>query len=65
MKDNKVWEVDDPWFDGIYDLFGNRLYRFKPPLFEICKNPMIPLTQVKERRFDFIQRSYNLCRTNL
>ena len=30
------------------------------PLFEIASNPVIPLTQVKERRFDLIERAQDL-----
>lgn len=30
------------------------------PLFEIASNPEIPLTQIKERRFDLIERSLDL-----
>src|SRR5271157_5991429 len=30
------------------------------PLFEIASNPEIPLTQIKERRFDLIERSQDL-----
>jgi len=32
------------------------------PLFEIASNPSIPLTQIKERRFDLIERSQDLGR---
>jgi hypothetical protein len=32
------------------------------PLFEIASNPEIPLTQIKERRFDLIERSQDLAR---
>lgn len=32
------------------------------PLFEIASNPEIPLTQIKERRFDLIERSQDLGR---
>jgi hypothetical protein len=32
------------------------------PLFEISSNPEIPLTQIKERRFDLIERSQDLAR---
>ena len=32
------------------------------PLFEIASNPEIPLTQVKERRFDLIERAQDLAR---
>ena len=30
------------------------------PLFELASNPQIPLTQIKERRFDLIERSQDL-----
>ena len=32
------------------------------PLFEIASNPEIPLTQIKERRFDLIERAQDLSR---
>lgn len=32
------------------------------PLFEIATNPEIPLTQIKERRFDLIERSQDLAK---
>jgi len=32
------------------------------PLFEIASNPEIPLTQIKERRFDLIERAQDLAR---
>ena len=32
------------------------------PLFEIASNPEIPLTQIKERRYDLIERSQDLAR---
>lgn len=35
------------------------------PLFEIASNPEIPLTQVKERRFDLIQRAQDLARSQI
>jgi hypothetical protein len=35
------------------------------PLFEIASNPEIPLTQVKERRFDLIERSQDLARAEI
>jgi hypothetical protein len=35
------------------------------PLFEIASNPEIPLTQIKERRFDLIERSQNLARAQI
>jgi len=35
------------------------------PLFEIASNPEIPLTQIKERRFDLIERSQDLARAQV
>lgn len=35
------------------------------PLFEIASNPTIPLTQVKERRFDLIERSQDLAKSQI
>lgn len=35
------------------------------PLFEIASNPEIPLTQVKERRFDLIERAQDLARAQI
>ena len=35
------------------------------PLFEISSNPEIPLTQVKERRFDLIERAQDLARAEI
>jgi len=35
------------------------------PLFEVASNPVIPLTQVKERRFDLIERSQDLARAEI
>jgi len=35
------------------------------PLFEIASNPEIPLTQVKERRFDLIERSQDLAKVEI
>ena len=35
------------------------------PLFEISSNPEIPLTQIKERRFDLIERSQDLARAQI
>ena len=35
------------------------------PLFEIASNPEIPLTQIKERRFDVIERSQELGRAQI
>jgi len=39
--------------------------RVQIPLFEISSNPEIPLTQVKERRFDLIERSQDLARAEI
>jgi hypothetical protein len=35
------------------------------PLFEIASNPEIPLTQIKERRFDLIDRAQDLARAQI
>jgi len=35
------------------------------PLFEIASNPEIPLTQIKDRRFDLIERSQDLARAQV
>jgi len=35
------------------------------PLFEIAANPEIPLTQIKERRFDLIERAQDLARAQI
>lgn len=35
------------------------------PLFEISSNPEIPLTQIKERRFDLIERSQDLAKAEI
>jgi hypothetical protein len=35
------------------------------PLFELASNPEIPLTQIKERRFDLIERSQELARAQI
>lgn len=35
------------------------------PLFEIASNPEIPLTQIKERRYDLIERSQDLGRAEI
>ncbi|MBD3261453.1 MAG: hypothetical protein GF334_07195 [Candidatus Altiarchaeales archaeon] len=35
------------------------------PLFEIASNPEIPLTQVKERRFDLIERAQDLAKAQI
>jgi hypothetical protein len=35
------------------------------PLFEIASNPEIPLTQIKERRFDLIERAQDLAKAQI
>jgi len=35
------------------------------PLFEIASNPEIPLTQIKERRFDLIERAQDLAKVEI
>jgi hypothetical protein len=35
------------------------------PLFEIASNPEIPLTQIKERRFDLVERSQDLAKAQI
>lgn len=35
------------------------------PLFEIASNPEIPLTQIKERRFDMVERAQDLARAQI
>lgn len=35
------------------------------PLFEIASQPTIPLTQIKERRFDLIERSQDLAKSQI
>lgn len=35
------------------------------PLFEIASNPEIPLTQIKERRFDLIERAQDLAKSEV
>lgn len=35
------------------------------PLFEIASNPEIPLTQIKERRFDLIERAQDLAKSEI
>ena len=35
------------------------------PLFEIASNPEIPVTQIKERRFDLIERAQDLARAEI
>jgi hypothetical protein len=39
--------------------------RVQFPLFEIASNPEIPLTQVKERRFDLIERAQELAKAQI
>ena len=39
--------------------------RVTVPTFEIVSNPMIPITQIKERRFDFVARSLNLAKAEV
>lgn len=39
--------------------------RVQFPLFEIASNPIIPLTQVKERRFDLIERAQDLAKAQV
>jgi hypothetical protein len=39
--------------------------RVQFPLFEIASNPEIPLTQVKERRFDLIERAQDLAKAQI
>jgi hypothetical protein len=39
--------------------------RVQFPLFEIASNPEIPLTQIKERRFDLIERSQTLAKAEI
>jgi hypothetical protein len=36
--------------------------RVMVPTFEIASNPMIPITQIKERRFDIVARALNLAK---
>ena len=35
------------------------------PLFEIASNPEIPLTQIRERRYDLIERAQNLAKSQI
>lgn len=35
------------------------------PLFEIASNPTIPLTQIKERRFDMVERAQDLAKAEI
>jgi len=39
--------------------------RVTVPTFEIVSNPMIPITQIKERRFDLVARSLNLAKAEI
>lgn len=39
--------------------------RVTVPTFEIASNPMIPITQIKERRFDLVARSLNLAKAEV
>jgi hypothetical protein len=39
--------------------------RVTVPTFEIAANPMIPITQIKERRFDLVARSLNLAKAEV
>lgn len=39
--------------------------RVTVPTFEIVANPMIPITQIKERRFDLVARSLNLSKAEV
>jgi hypothetical protein len=39
--------------------------RVTVPTFEIVDNPMIPITQIKERRFDIVARSLNLAKAEI
>jgi len=39
--------------------------RVTVPTFEIVANPMIPITQIKERRFDLVSRSLNLAKAEV
>jgi len=39
--------------------------RVTVPTFEIVSNPMIPITQIKERRFDLVSRSLNLAKAEV
>jgi hypothetical protein len=35
------------------------------PTFEVASNPMIPITQIKERRFDIVARALNLAKATV
>lgn len=39
--------------------------RIMVPLFEIAANPQIPITQLKERRYDLIERSQDLAKSQI
>lgn len=39
--------------------------RVTVPTFEIASNPMIPITQIKERRFDIVSRALNLAKAEI
>jgi len=39
--------------------------RVTVPTFEIVSNPMIPITQIRERRFDLVARSLNLAKAEV
>jgi hypothetical protein len=39
--------------------------RVTVPTFEIVSNPMIPITQIKERRFDIVSRALNLAKAEV
>ena len=39
--------------------------RVTVPTFEIVANPMIPIVQIKERRFDVVERSLNLAKSEI
>jgi hypothetical protein len=39
--------------------------RVTVPTFEIVSNPMIPITQIKERRFDIVSRALNLAKAEI
>jgi hypothetical protein len=39
--------------------------RVTVPTFDIVANPMIPITQIKERRFDVVERSLNLAKAEI
>jgi hypothetical protein len=39
--------------------------RVTVPTFDITSNPMIPITQIKERRFDIVERSLNLAKAEV